>query len=127
MDIKHFAILEWVERDLLILKTISTSDNAADGFTKSLTKQLFYCHFDTYMGRRVQSYVHKRGNRDLEMTIIFYIICVRIQRTRTSGHITESLAKSVLTSEKKEKKETKLHNDYHSKKDCMDSRERIDE
>jgi hypothetical protein len=64
MDIKHFAILEWVERDLLILKTISTSDNAADGFTKSLTKQLFYCHFDTYMGRRVLSYVHKRGNRE---------------------------------------------------------------
>jgi hypothetical protein len=63
MDIKHFAILEWVEWDLLVLKTISTSGNAADGFTKSLTKQLFYHHFDTYMGRRVPSYLHIRGNR----------------------------------------------------------------
>ena len=53
MDIKTFAILEWVEQDLMILKSISTSDNAADTMTKSLARQLFYRHTDTIMGRRI--------------------------------------------------------------------------
>ena len=53
IDIKHFSLLDWVERDLLILKAISTSDNAADAMTKPLTKQLFYRHTDTLLGRRV--------------------------------------------------------------------------
>ncbi len=52
MDIKKFALLEWVQQDLMILKSISTNDNAADNFTKSLGKQLFYRHVDTIMGRR---------------------------------------------------------------------------
>jgi hypothetical protein len=42
MDVKTFAILEWVEQDLLLLENIRTSDNAADTMTKSLAKQLFY-------------------------------------------------------------------------------------
>lgn len=37
MDIKHFALLYWVERDLLILTAIRTHDNAADAMTKTLT------------------------------------------------------------------------------------------
>lgn len=53
LDIKKFALLDWVEQDLLILRNITTSDNAADTFTKSLGKQLFYRHIDTIMGRRV--------------------------------------------------------------------------
>mmetsp|Transcript_14552 Transcript_14552/g.20797 ORF Transcript_14552/g.20797 Transcript_14552/m.20797 type:complete len:1557 (+) Transcript_14552:1335-6005(+) len=56
IDIKHYAILDWVERDLLTLQDISTHDNASDGMTKPLAKQLFYRHFDTYMGRRVPPY-----------------------------------------------------------------------
>ncbi len=52
MDIKKFALLDWVERDLLILEGIPTNDNAADHFTKSLGRQLFYRHVDTIMGRR---------------------------------------------------------------------------
>jgi hypothetical protein len=57
MDIKHFSILDWVERDLLILNSIPTSGNASDAMTKLLTKQLFYRHFDSYMGRRIPSYI----------------------------------------------------------------------
>ena len=53
MDIKKFALLDWVERDLMILKCIKTNDNAADTMTKSLCKQLFYRHIDTIMGRRL--------------------------------------------------------------------------
>jgi hypothetical protein len=56
MDIKKFALLEWVEQDLLILTSIKTAENAADGLTKPLTKQLFYRHRDTIMGRRVPEY-----------------------------------------------------------------------
>ena len=57
MVIKHFSLLDWVERDLIILQTISTTDNAADAMTKFLPKQLFYWHYDTYMGRRIPKYV----------------------------------------------------------------------
>ena len=50
IEIKHFALLDWVEQDLLTLHIISTHNNAADAMTKPLSKQLFYCHMDTYMG-----------------------------------------------------------------------------
>jgi hypothetical protein len=61
IDIKQFALLDWVQEDLLILHDISTNDNAADAMTKPLTKQLFYHHFDTYMGYRIPDY-YKRSN-----------------------------------------------------------------
>ncbi len=63
MDIKHFALLDWVEQDLLILEQISTNDNAADAMTKTLTKQLHNRHFDTYMGIRIPEYI--RSNNEL--------------------------------------------------------------
>lgn len=47
IDIKKFLLLERVEEDLIILESIKTSDNAADTFTKSLVKQLFYRHVNT--------------------------------------------------------------------------------
>jgi len=53
IDIKHFALLDWVEQDMLILEHIPTSDNVADAMTKTLSKTLFYRHYDTYMGIRV--------------------------------------------------------------------------
>ena len=56
IDIKHFALLDCVEQDLLILQAISTHDNAADAMTKTLTKQLFYRHFDIYMGIQIPDY-----------------------------------------------------------------------
>jgi len=48
MDIKHFELLDWVERDLLILEKIQTHDNAADAMTKTLTRQLFYIMIPTW-------------------------------------------------------------------------------
>ncbi len=57
MDIKKFALLEWVEQDLLISQTIKTSGNAADTMTKSLGQQLFYWHTDTIMGQRVPQHL----------------------------------------------------------------------
>jgi hypothetical protein len=56
MEIKHFALLDWVEQDLLILEYIPTHQNVADAMTKPLERTLFYRHFDTYMGIRVPEY-----------------------------------------------------------------------
>jgi hypothetical protein len=63
IDIKKFAILDWVEQDLLLLEAIKTSDNAADTMTKSLGRQLFYRHTDTIMGRRLPTQL-LRSNTD---------------------------------------------------------------
>ena len=46
MDLKHFALLDWVERDLLILRRIKSSDNFTDSLTKPVGKELHYPHND---------------------------------------------------------------------------------
>ena len=56
VDIKHFALLDWVETDQLILSAISTHDNPADGMTKALGPQLFVRHAATLLGKRKPSY-----------------------------------------------------------------------
>ena len=56
MDIKHFAILDWVERDLVVMKRINTTDNYADSMTKSLGRQLHYRHNDYILGKIVPAY-----------------------------------------------------------------------
>ena len=57
MDIKKFALIDWIQRDLILLKRIKTSDNCSDALTKSTGRQLFYRHYDYIMGRIVPSYV----------------------------------------------------------------------
>ena len=56
LDLKHFAILHWVERDLILLSRIDSIDNFTDGLTKALGRQLHYRHFDRLMGRLKPSY-----------------------------------------------------------------------
>lgn len=60
LDIKHFSLLDWVEKDLIILKAISTHDNASDAMTKMLPRQLFYRHSDTFMGRRIPESIRSK-------------------------------------------------------------------
>jgi hypothetical protein len=62
IEIKHFALLDWVEQDIITLKSISTHNNAADAMTKPLSKQLFYRHMNTYMGHRKPEYVQTSVN-----------------------------------------------------------------
>jgi hypothetical protein len=50
MDIRFFALSDWVERDLIILEQIHTSINESDHFTKTLERTLFYRHVDYIMG-----------------------------------------------------------------------------
>jgi hypothetical protein len=65
IEIKHFALLDWVEQDMVTLHSISTRDNAADAMTKTLTRQLFYRHRDTYMGYRIPEYVRSTDGHTL--------------------------------------------------------------
>ena len=57
MDLKKFAILDWIKRDLLIMKRIHTSLNCSDAMTKQTGRQLFYRHFDYIMGRVKPTYL----------------------------------------------------------------------
>jgi len=56
MEIKHFALLDWLASDQLILMKISTYDNPADDLTKSLGPHLFVHHSTTMLGKRKPSY-----------------------------------------------------------------------
>jgi hypothetical protein len=50
MDIKYFALRDWVEQDLLHLKRIDTKNNLADPFTKVLQCATFRRHVDFILG-----------------------------------------------------------------------------
>ena len=57
IDIKHFALVDWVEQDMMILEDIPTAENSADSMTKATAKILFYRHMDRIMGRRKPHHV----------------------------------------------------------------------
>jgi hypothetical protein len=61
MDIRYFALTEWVERDLVILERIHTSVNEADHLTNILDRTLFYRHVDHLMGHVPPAYSPKYG------------------------------------------------------------------
>ncbi len=50
IDIKYFALCDWVERDHLLLERIDTSINIADHLTKILSHILFHRHADYLLG-----------------------------------------------------------------------------
>ena len=56
MDIKKLALQDWVQRDMIIMKRIHTSDNYADTLTKPLGKQLHYRHNDFLLGKHIPTY-----------------------------------------------------------------------
>ena len=64
MDIKHFALQQWVEQDLLILKRVVTADNESDLLTKNLSRTLFYRHVEYIMGKVVPVYVSMSTSKD---------------------------------------------------------------
>ena len=49
MDIIHFALIDWVEQDLVQLSQILTKLNTADILTKSTARVLFHRHNDVLM------------------------------------------------------------------------------
>jgi hypothetical protein len=50
IDVKYFALCEWVERDLIHLEWIDTLINIADHLTKPLSKNLFHWHANFLLG-----------------------------------------------------------------------------
>jgi hypothetical protein len=50
MDIQYNTLCEWVERDLVVLEPIDTSQNPAGHFTKNPPRILFHRHVDYIMG-----------------------------------------------------------------------------
>jgi len=64
----QFAILDWIEHDLLALKFVSSTDNASDAMAKALPRILHYKHFDRLMGRIVPEVF--RNNKKLGIKTI---------------------------------------------------------
>ena len=61
MDIKNFALQEWVQNDLLRLLRINTSDNYSDVMTKATARTLFYRHMNYIMGKIIPAYVQSNS------------------------------------------------------------------
>ena len=59
IDIKYYAIQEWIERVLNILQRIDTALNMAGHYTKPLPCIRFYRHNDYNMGRVPPTYSPK--------------------------------------------------------------------
>ncbi|KAL7521208.1 hypothetical protein ACHAWF_000287, partial [Thalassiosira exigua] len=51
INIRYFALCEWIERALLLLERLDTTQNILDHFTKQLNPVLFARHTDYVMGR----------------------------------------------------------------------------
>jgi hypothetical protein len=59
MEIKHFVLQEWVAKDLIRLKRISTTDNYADVMTKATGRTLFYRHTNYILGKIIPAYCRR--------------------------------------------------------------------
>ena len=84
MDIKAFAIQDWVERDLIILQRINTSDNEADSMTKATDRTLFYRHNDFIMGKVKPAYTYSSQNPHINKMSLAFPIKVISKQGRVS-------------------------------------------
>ena len=58
MDLKKkFALLDWIKRDLILMRRVKTTINSSDTMTKQTGKQLFYRHFDYILGQVIPNFV----------------------------------------------------------------------
>jgi hypothetical protein len=90
IDIREFALVDWVQQDLMILEAIKTADNCSDALTKALAKQLFYRHNDTIMGRRIPEhlvpFIEAEPNKSTSLPpIIRYMISRCLEPKITGG------------------------------------------
>ena len=56
IDIRQFAIQDWVESDLLLLRRICSASNYSDALTKPMGRTLHHRHMDYIMGRVCPTY-----------------------------------------------------------------------
>ena len=64
MNIRHFALQDWIDRDLSTLRRISTHDNYSDAMTKALARTLFYRHMNFIQGKIIPHYAYAYQYRD---------------------------------------------------------------
>jgi hypothetical protein len=64
INIKYFALCDWIEHNLIHLKRIDNSINIADHFTKPNSRILFHCHADFLLGHVPPKYslVYQHAN-----------------------------------------------------------------
>ena len=56
VDIRHFAVMQWVSEDYLIYNEVQTAHNPSDSLTKQTGRIKFHEQMDVIMGRRVPRY-----------------------------------------------------------------------
>ena len=56
MDLKKVALLDWIERDLLIMKRITSSDNFTDPLTKPMGKEMHARHNEYLLGKNIPKF-----------------------------------------------------------------------
>ena len=69
MDLKYFALQVWCDRDLIMLKHISTSNNWSDAMTKSMPCTLFYRHMAMILGKIIPQYVDTDSRNELKQIL----------------------------------------------------------
>ena len=57
VELRHFALLQWVENQEVTLVPIGTDYNHSDAMTKALGRTKFHQHADIYMGKVPPTYV----------------------------------------------------------------------
>ena len=78
MDIKHFAIQDWVERDMIVLEYLKTDHNSAGSLTKPLARTAFHMLSDFIMGRIPPKYYEGQLNSTYDnSTEILRLLCVQ--------------------------------------------------
>ena len=61
MELKKFVLVDWIEKDLILLQRIKSKNNYSDPCTKPLGRTLYYKHFDNVMGRIRPRYAPKEN------------------------------------------------------------------
>ena len=95
MDITHFSLMEQVATDQLILMSISTHDNPADGLTKSLRPHLFRRYCTTLFGKREAGLYRllklQRQSQDNISVLILFLIYLHVSSMIFNYHIPQAM------------------------------------
>jgi hypothetical protein len=86
IEIRHYALLDWVERDLVSLEDVASGLNSSDILTKQTGPLLFARHVDNLSGRLPPPYVTLPTPTVLRVSIAspFTDECESAQLTRIS-------------------------------------------
>jgi hypothetical protein len=56
VEIKEFAVQQWVEEERIVYEDVITTHNPSDSLSKATSRIKFWEHFDVLMGRRIPQY-----------------------------------------------------------------------